>query len=201
MISRNALLVRLLSLVDQVPLPGEYRRRRRGRPYVYPTRLMAFRHIRSGYALWRFLAQPVPEAVMLRQALFHGGPMPSRRTIERRLAALPTALEAEIAVLGQLLLERLQVWAKEAAAAAIDSAPFHGSLHGEEAPIPAPALERSCAGCCTPSAIPPLSASLLITRRCLNCWAKSPLGDSRKPACFWRAVYMFTNWCCSSNWS
>jgi len=28
-------------------------------------------------------------------------------------------------VLGQLLVARLQVWAKEAAAAAIDSAPFH----------------------------------------------------------------------------
>lgn len=149
MISRDALLVRLLSLVDQVPLPSEYRQRRRGRPYVYPTRLiiklwlvMAFRRIRSGYALWCFLAQPVPEVVMLRQALFHGGPMPSRRTIERRLAALSMALEAEIAVLGQLLLERLQVWAKEAAAAAIDSAPFHAQggvwhkKHREKGEVP-----------------------------------------------------------------
>ncbi len=59
MISRNALLVRLLSLVDQVPLPSEYRQRRRGRPYVYPPQLIiqlwvviAFRHIRR-LAAWR----------------------------------------------------------------------------------------------------------------------------------------------------
>jgi len=132
MISRNALLIKLLRLVDRVPLPSEYQRRRRGRPYVYPTRLiiklwlvMAFRRLRSGYALHCFLQQSLPEVEELREAIFQAGPIPSRRTIERRLAVLPAALEAEVAVLGQLLVARLQVWAKEAAAAAIDSAPFH----------------------------------------------------------------------------
>ena len=130
--SRNTLLIRLLHLVDQVPLPSEYHQRRRGRPYLYPTRLiiklwlvMAFRRIRSGYALHRFLQQNLPEVEELRQVLFSSGPIPSRRTIERRLAALPTALEAEIAMAGRLLLNRLKVWEREAAAAAIDSAPFH----------------------------------------------------------------------------
>jgi len=132
MISRNALLIKLLHLLDQVPLPSEYQRRRRGRPYVYPSRLiiklwlvMTFRRIRSGYALHCFLQQSLPEVEKLREAILQASPIPSRRTIERRLAVLPVALEAEVAVLGQLLVARLQVWAKEAAAAAMDSAPFH----------------------------------------------------------------------------
>lgn len=132
MIARNALLVRLLALVDQVPLPSEYQQPRRGRPYLYSTRLiiklwlvMIFRRIRSAYTLHRFLQQDQPEAQELREALFGDGPIPSRRTIERRLTTLPAALEAEIASLGQLLVHRIQVWSREAAAAAIDSAPFH----------------------------------------------------------------------------
>jgi hypothetical protein len=101
MIARNALLVRLLALVDQVLLPSQYQQPRRERPYVYPTRLiiklwlvMVFRRIRSAYTLHRFLQQDQPEAQELREALFGSDPIPSRRTIERRLATLPAALEA-----------------------------------------------------------------------------------------------------------
>ena len=76
MISRNALLIKLLHLVDRVPLPSEYQRRRRGRPYVYPTRLIiklrlviVFRRLRSGYTLHCFLQQSLPEMEELREAI------------------------------------------------------------------------------------------------------------------------------------
>ena len=115
MIARNALFVRLLALVDHVPLPNEYQQRRQGRPYVYPTRLiiklwlvMLFHRIRSAYTLHRFLQQDQPEAQELREVLFGNGPIPSRRTIERCLATLPAALDAEVASLGQLLMNHIR---------------------------------------------------------------------------------------------
>lgn len=133
MMTRNYLLVKLLSLVDQVPLPSQEKRKRRGRPYVYPTRLiiklwivMIFRRIRSAYALHQFLNQDLPEIQELRKALFGNGPMPSRRTIERRLSILAEALHQEIVALGQMLLSRLKWWdSTSAAAVAIDSVTFH----------------------------------------------------------------------------
>jgi len=133
MMTRNSLLVKLLSLIDQVPLPSESKPRRRGRPYVYPTRLivklwivMIFRRIRTPYALHRFLSHNLPEVQELRKVLFGDGPMPSRRTIERRLSTLAEALHQEIVTLGYVLLARLRWWdSTPAAAAAIDSVTFH----------------------------------------------------------------------------
>ena len=131
--TRNYLLVKLLSLIDQVPLPSEDRPKKRGRPYVYPTRLiiklwlvMIFRRIRSAYALHRFLSQDLPEIQELRKVLFGDGPMPSRRTIERRLSTLAEALHQEITALAYTLLTRLKWWdSSPAAAAAVDSVTFH----------------------------------------------------------------------------
>ena len=87
---------------------------------------MIFRRIRSPYALHRFLSQDLPEVRELRKFLFGNGPMPSRRTIERRLSTLAEALYQEIVALAHLLLIRLKWWdSSPAAAAAADSVTFH----------------------------------------------------------------------------
>lgn len=66
------------------------------------------------------LAEPTSEMVALRDQLTHHGRFPCRRTGERRLAALPTTLPAQIGCLGRELVAQVQPWLTHGRAAAMD---------------------------------------------------------------------------------
>ena len=129
MIGQDTLLVTLVRLVDRVPTPPVPPKRRRGRPVTYPDRLflkalviMVVRHLHSPYELLAVVAQPTAEMRALRGLLtLPNGRFPTRRTWERRLAAVPAALPAQIACLGQHLVALLRPWATCGRAVAIDS--------------------------------------------------------------------------------
>ena len=129
MIAEESLLVMLVRLVDRLPLPPPPAKRGRGRPVTYPDRLflkalvvMIVRHLHKVHELLTVLAQPTAEMRALRGLLtLPDGRYPTRRTWERRLAALPATLPAQIACLGQHLVALLRPWAACGRAAAIDS--------------------------------------------------------------------------------
>jgi hypothetical protein len=129
MVPQDSLLVVLVGLVDLLPVPPEPVERKRGRRKTYPDRLflkalviMIVRQVHTPSGLLAILGQATPEMQVLRQKLSLGdGRFPCRRTWERRLAAIPDSLPAQIACLGCFLLEVLGLWAKAACAAAIDS--------------------------------------------------------------------------------
>jgi hypothetical protein len=128
MVSQTSLLVQLLMLVDDVPLAPPAAQR--GRPCMYPERLfvkavvlMVVRHLPTVHALLAVLEQP--EMAAVRAAVSEQGHLPTRRTFERRLKALPLRLPAHIAAVGQHLLTQLDPWAKDGRAVAIDSTPLH----------------------------------------------------------------------------
>jgi hypothetical protein len=83
--------------------------------------IMIVRHLHSPGELLAVLHQPTDEMETLRHLLTHDGPCPSRRTWERRLAALPATLPAQIGCLGRHLVCLIQPWAQRGRAAAIDS--------------------------------------------------------------------------------
>jgi hypothetical protein len=124
MVPGPSVLVALLSLVDRIPQP--HAAVTRGRPRVYSDRLflkalvvMIVRHLASVHALLAVLAEP--EMAALRSCCTEDGRFPARRTWERRLAALPATLPAQIGCLGRYLLGLLNPWAEQGPAAAIDS--------------------------------------------------------------------------------
>lgn len=128
MIAPEPLLVTLVKLVDRIPVPPAPETRGRGRPKVYPDRLflkaliiMIVRHLHKVNELLSVLAEPTAEMQMLRAVLSEDGRFPSRRTWERRLAAIPATLPAQIGCLGRHLVELIQPWATCGRAAAIDS--------------------------------------------------------------------------------
>jgi hypothetical protein len=130
MIPRAPLLVLLVRLVDRVPEPSPRpeHARRRGRPTFYQDRLflkalliMIVRRIHSVSGLLAVLEEPTAEMQTLRTLLEHRGRFPSRRTWERRLAALPATLPARIACLGRHLLALIEPFADTGRAAALDS--------------------------------------------------------------------------------
>jgi hypothetical protein len=82
---------------------------------------MLVRDVSSVGGLLAILEQPTWEMRALRARLTERGRFPSRRTWERRLAALPDSLPARIACLGQHLVELLDPWADCGRAVAIDS--------------------------------------------------------------------------------
>ena len=127
MIGQVSLLVMLVRLVDRVPVPPPAQRGR-GRPKVYPDRLflkalviMIVRHLQTVHELLMVLDQPTPEMQLLRTLLAEQGKFPCRRTWERRLAALPDTLPAQIGCLGRHLVALIQPWAAGGRAVAIDS--------------------------------------------------------------------------------
>ena len=106
MVSEPSLLVGLVLLVDRIPLPPRPPVRR-GRPRVYSDRLflkalviMIVRRLTTAYELLSVLAEPTPEMQTLRVLLLEQDRLPCRRTFERRLAALPATLPAQIGCLG-----------------------------------------------------------------------------------------------------
>src|SRR3954468_7543933 len=126
MVPESSILVALVQLVDQLPLPPP--ERRRGRPAVYSDRLflkalviMIVKHLRRVHTLLTVLEQPTAEMQRLRALLTEQGRYPTRRTWERRLHTLPATLPAQIGCLGRHLVEVLTPWPDGSAAAAIDS--------------------------------------------------------------------------------
>ena len=127
MLPESSALLALVALVDRIPLPDPPRRR--GRPAVYPDRLflkalvvMILRRLPRVHGLLAVLDEPTPEMRRLRALLTdERGRFPSRRTWERRLAAVPAGLPAQIACLGADLVARLDPWGRYGRAAAIDS--------------------------------------------------------------------------------
>lgn len=132
MVAYDSLVVRLVTLVDRIPCPVPPSRR--GRPVVYSDRLflkalvvMVLKRLPTVHALLAVLAEDTTEMRQLRHLLTEGGGVPSRRTWERRLRALPGTLPAQIACLGAELLARLAPFRASGRAVAIDSTPLRAS--------------------------------------------------------------------------
>lgn len=129
MLPRVPLLVMLVELVDRIPAGEAERPRRRGRPRVYEDRLivkalviMIIRHLYSAYSLLAFLEQDTGLTQQLRTLLTTSdGQFATRRTWERRLAALPDSLPGLIGSLGRYLVACLQPWREYGRAVAADS--------------------------------------------------------------------------------
>ena len=128
MIAQETLLVILVKLVDQVPMPPAPPKRGRGHPKVYSDRLflkalviMIVRRLHKVHELLSVLAQDTSEMQTLRALLTENGCYPSRRTWERRLKAVPDTLPAQIGCFGRALGALIQPWAHCGRAAAIDS--------------------------------------------------------------------------------
>ena len=99
MLYHTSLLVSLVLLIDGLPWPSAPVKRPRGRPKTYSDRLilkalviMIIRRLYTAYALLTFLDQDDDVARQLRPLLCEQGRFPTRRTWERRLAALPQHL-------------------------------------------------------------------------------------------------------------
>ena len=85
--------------------------RKRGRPQTYSDQLlvkalvvMIIRRLYTAWALLAFLQQDDPVVAQLRPLLTEHGRCPTRRTWERRLAALPPTLPGLIGRLGRHLV-------------------------------------------------------------------------------------------------
>jgi len=111
MISGDSILVSLVRLVDSLPFPPPPARRKRGRPQTYSDHLlvkalivMIMRRLYTAWALLAFLQQDDPGVAQLHPLLTEHGQFPTRRTWERRLAALPPTLPGLIGRLGRYLV-------------------------------------------------------------------------------------------------
>jgi hypothetical protein len=128
MINGDSILVSLVRLVDSLPFPPQSPQRKRGRPQTYSEQLlvkalgvMSIRRLYTAWALLAFLQQPDPVVQQLRPLLTEHGQFPSRRTGERRLAALPPTLPGLIGRLGRHLVTILNPWVQQGHGAACDS--------------------------------------------------------------------------------
>ena len=129
MLHQKPLLVIFELLVDRIPMPTPPKKRKRGRPKVYPDGLivkalviMIIRRLYSAYSLLAFLEQDTVLTSELRSLLTdEKGRFPSRRTWERRLQVLPDDLPGLIGAFGRYLVQLIQPWAKQGRAAALDS--------------------------------------------------------------------------------
>jgi Transposase DDE domain len=131
MLRHTSVLVSLVVLVDRLPWPPEPPKRPRGHPKTYSDRLivkaliiMIIRRLYTAYAFLAFLEQDDPLPQQLRPLLCEQGRFPSRRTWERRLAALPQSLPGLIGCIGRHLVTLLRPWATSGRAVACDSTPL-----------------------------------------------------------------------------
>jgi hypothetical protein len=123
-----SVLVTLVCLIDVIPQPLPPATRGPGAPRFYPDRLflkalviVIVRHLHTDHELLAVLAEPTAEMHVLRGRLTRDGRFPCRRTWERRLAALPASLPAQIGCLGRELVAQVQPWLAHGRAAAMDS--------------------------------------------------------------------------------
>jgi len=123
----SSLLVSLIMLVDEIPMPPP-KKQSRGRPIFYGDRLflkaliiMIVRNLHRVHELLTVLEQPTQEMQQLRSLLCQDGRFPSRRTWERRLKAMPESLPAQIACLGRYLVYLINPWEQHGRAVAMDS--------------------------------------------------------------------------------
>ncbi len=131
MIHPEALLIKLVLLIDKLPQPKQ--EPTEGRPLVYPETLflkaLVIMTLRQLYKPGEFLAvleQPTMEP--LKTLLTDNqGRFPCRRTWERRLARLPESLPARIGLIGRTLVDRIRPWATSGRAVALDSTILHAS--------------------------------------------------------------------------
>ena len=86
--------------------------------------IMIIRRLYTAYALLAFLNQDDPLPRQLRPLLYEQGRFPSRRTWERRLAALPQSLPGMIGCVGRHLVAQVRPWARHGRAVAFDSTPL-----------------------------------------------------------------------------
>jgi hypothetical protein len=89
--------------------------------------VMIIRRLSTAYALLTFLDQDDAVARQLRPLLYEQGRFPTRRTWERRLAALPQHLPGLIGCFGRHLVAVLAPWTSHGRAAAVDSTPLKTS--------------------------------------------------------------------------
>src|SRR5215468_2649094 len=127
MLRHTSVLVSLVLLVDRLPWSPEPPKRPRGHPKTYADRLMVkalvmmiLRRLSTAYALLAFLEQDDPLPQQLRPLLCEQGRFPSRRTWERRLAALPQSLPGLMGCIGRHLITLLHSWASSGRAVACD---------------------------------------------------------------------------------
>jgi len=137
MISGGSLLVSLVCLVEHLPVPPSPVRRKRGRPQTYADRLlmkalvvMIIRRLPTAWALRAFLHQEDPVVQQLRALLTEEGRFPTRRTWERRLAALPSTWPGLLGRRGRQLVTVLTPWAQQGhgAACASTAVRAHGGV-------------------------------------------------------------------------
>ncbi|MDQ4078862.1 MAG: transposase [Chloroflexota bacterium] len=137
MVGQEAVLVTLVKLVDRIPEPPAPPKRGRGHPKTYSHRLivkalviMVIRRLYPAYSLLAFLAEETELTQALRPLLYEQGRFPTRRTWERRLAAVPDPLPALIGCWGAYLVALLQPWGDDGRAVAVDSTPLraHGGV-------------------------------------------------------------------------
>jgi len=153
MVHEISLVVILVRLVERMPTPAPPQRGR-GRPLVYTDRLflkalviMILKHLHTPYELLTVLEQTTPEMAALRALLIEAGRYPCRRTWERRLAALPATLPAQIGCLGRHLVTLIQPWAQTGRAVAADSTVLraHGGVwhkkHRDAGEVPHTAID------------------------------------------------------------
>jgi hypothetical protein len=134
MLTQGRILGSLLWLVEQIPTPPPPVQRQRGRQEFYADTLfvkalivMIMRRLSTADALLRFLEQDEPVAHQMRPLLTEHGRFPPRRTWERRFATLPARRPALIGCLGRPLVTRLQPWATQGHAAAVDRPPLRAT--------------------------------------------------------------------------
>jgi hypothetical protein len=127
MIYQDSVLVQLICLIESIPSPPPPPRRR-GRPIVYSEKLfmkaLVVMIVRRLHRVGEFLAvlqEPTPEMSTVGELLCENGRLPTRRTFERRLKALPERLPAQIGCLGRHLVGLLSPWERSGRAVAVDS--------------------------------------------------------------------------------
>lgn len=83
--------------------------------------VMVLRRLHRVGELLAVLEEETSEMRAARELLFEHGRLPSRRTFERRLRALPETLAQRIGLLGRRLVELMKPWERSGRAVAIDS--------------------------------------------------------------------------------
>lgn len=131
MVDNTSLLSALVQFIGRIPLPPTPPTGR-GRPAGHSDRLflkalviMIVRHLATVGALLAVQEQPTWEIQQLRSMLTEDGHFPTRRNFERRLNAIPATLPAQVACLGQHLVDCMHPFANTGRAAALDSTVLH----------------------------------------------------------------------------